>query len=64
MNNKVQRRFDKSIREALDATKRADACKPRHDARRSYTEAKTKNENHRGWKLQLDQLTGATIYGP
>lgn len=61
MNNKVQQRFDRSIREAL-------AVKPTSKPRKKRIDPAPFSEpvtvDRKGWKLRLDPQTGATVWGP
>lgn len=74
MNNRVQQRFDRSIREAV-----AEAARLRDEAREvpdrsrvrellaraeAADERASRARRRAGWKLQLCPETGATIYGP
>lgn len=70
-NNRVQQRFDRSIRDAVEETKRAEerdrAPSPELIAQREReipAPTPTVPGKRRGWKLYLDPVTGATVYGP
>ena len=60
MYNRVQQRFDRSIREAVEATKRANAAKPR---RRITVPTSPPEKDPRG-RLYLCPETGATVWEP
>lgn len=62
MNNKVQRQFDKSIREAVAATEAAKANKPRRAVQNvgSYADMPTSTKG----RLFLCPMTGATVWEP
>lgn len=61
MNNRPQQRFDRSIRDAVEATRAANDAKPRRDVTDSRPVAK-----HTGERLQLmmDRETGDTVAAP
>lgn len=61
MNNRTQQRFDKSIREAVEATRKAQDAKPRRAVVPLPTEPKQKKPRGR---LYLDPITGATVWEP
>lgn len=65
-NNRTQQRFDKSIREAVEATKRADEAKPRKNVSPPKMTAQEKKAARRKPKgrLYLDPKTGATVWDP
>jgi hypothetical protein len=61
MNNRVQQRFDRSIREAVAATKAAEAARPTRDV----TPPKpTRRERKPKGTLRLCPNTGATVWYP
>jgi hypothetical protein len=63
MNNKTQQRFDRSIADAVRATKEANARKPRRDLRaqaRARPSERFSNKGH----LYLCPQTGATVFDP
>jgi hypothetical protein len=69
MNNKTQQRFDRSIREALEHTRRvqdaADALRPPRDIpAMTAEEQRAAQRVSRGYCLYLDPQTGATVWGP
>lgn len=61
MNNRIQQRFDCSIREAVKETKRVNDAKPRRDVRHSRS---TKHHSELKGRLYLCPETGATIWEP
>jgi hypothetical protein len=67
MNNKVQQRFDRSIREAVEANRaiRGVPASPEALARRAALRALDEPTPDRtGWTLHLCPVTGATVWGP
>lgn len=62
MNNQVQRRFDRSIREAVETTQRTTEAKPRRDVTKPRG-PKVREQQPQG-RLYLDPETGATIWEP
>ena len=60
MNNRIQQRFDKSIRDAVADTKRANDAKPR---RRIVVQPSAPEPKPRG-RLYLCPETGATVWEP
>ena len=67
MDNRVQQRFDRSIRQALAVRHASIPRTPRQiSAALVAAAADEKAETHdrRGWKLRIDPATGATIWGP
>lgn len=65
MNNRTQQRFDRSIREALEATAEADARKPRRDVRPSPSPRMSAPPRKcRRMVLLMDPETGGTVLVP
>ena len=60
MNNLIQRKFDRSIREAVEATKRANDAKPR----RCIVVPPSAPEKPLKGRLYLCPETGATVWEP
>lgn len=60
MNNRIQQHFDRSIREAVEATKRANDAKPRRAVKPLPVEKQTKPKG----RLYLCPETQATIWDP
>lgn len=60
MYNRAQQRFDKSIREAVEATKRANDAKPR----RAVVVPPSEPEKPLRGRLYLCPETGATVWEP
>ena len=61
MHNKVQQRFDRSIRDAVAVAKRANANKPRRDVKPPETAERSTGPKGR---LYLCPETGATVWAP
>lgn len=67
MNNRTQQRFDRSIKDAIAETARANDAKPRRNLTPNVGTSEgqpTFRGTRRGWKLRLDPETGATVWGP
>jgi hypothetical protein len=60
MNNRIQQRFDRSIHEAVEETKRVNAAKPR---RRIVVSPSAPEKAPKG-RLYLCPETGATVWAP
>lgn len=60
MNNKVQQKFDRSIRDAVAQTAEANAKKPGRDVRTAPPPARPQPKG----RLYLEKETGATIWEP
>ena len=60
MNNRIQQRFDRSIREAVAETEVARARRPR----RAVVRTPAVRERAPRGRLYLDPLTGATVWDP
>lgn len=63
MNNRTQQRFDRSIRDAVSETQRANERKPRRDLTAVAKAMPTDNAKPKG-RLYLDPATGATVWDP
>jgi hypothetical protein len=63
MNNRTQQRFDRSIADALRATKEAHARKPRRDLTAQARAMPSELLSEKG-RLYLCPETGATVYDP
>lgn len=60
MNNRIQQRFDRSIREAVSHAKRVNEAKPRRRVVVSPSVPETKPKG----RLYLCPETGATVWDP
>lgn len=63
MNNRIQQRFDSSIRKAIEATELANARKPRRDLTEVIRAMPTDRRKPHG-RLYLCPETGATVWEP
>jgi hypothetical protein len=63
MNNKTQQRFDRSIADAVRATKEANARKPRRDLTAQARAMPSERVSKKG-RLYLCPETGATVFDP
>jgi hypothetical protein len=63
VNNKIQQRFDRSITNAVRATKETDARKPQRDLR-AQARAMPSERFSKNGRLYLCPQTGATIFDP
>jgi hypothetical protein len=65
MNNKIQRQFDRSIKDAVRITKEANDRKPRRDltARVNAMPTERAMPSKKG-RLYLDPITGGTVWDP
>jgi hypothetical protein len=63
VNNKIQRQFDKSIKDAVRETKEANEHKPRYDLTELVKAMPTERRAGKG-RLYLDTITGATVWAP
>lgn len=61
MNNRIQQRFDRSIREAVEEAKRVNDAKPRRDVRQPRS---TERYSELKGRLYLCHETGATVWEP
>ena len=64
MNNRVQQRFDRSIRKAVEETQRINESKPRRSVVRPCDETKTNTRRRARTVLLLDPETGGTVLVP
>ena len=63
VNNKIRQRFDRSIADAVRATKEADARKPRRDLT-ARARAMPSERFSKKVRLYLCPETGATVFDP
>jgi hypothetical protein len=63
VNNKIQQRFDASIRRAISEARAADVSNPRRDLTARIKAIPTERALGKG-RLYLDKVTGATVFEP